>query len=292
MARGAGTGSARGRNPRESCRPPRRSVWRPTHPLAEPTLVRRAHDLRTAAVLAAAFALAAAVTVPLLLPSLPPEARTLPLPLTAFCIVLAVQLLLIYGLFAFTGLRHARAAGLDPAPFLTPPGDEPGRPRAAGRLVAAFAIGLAAGVALLLVVAAIQRWLPGTLPKLLHPPGIAAALAASTAASFGEEILFRLLLIGLLLRFLPSTGPRKAIAVAVSALAFGAAHAPAAVFLFGGWQQVPPLSWVWVMVLNGALGVTFGVVFLRHGIECAVLAHLGTDIVWHAASQCFRAAST
>jgi uncharacterized oligopeptide transporter (OPT) family protein len=79
------------------------------------------------------------------------------------------------------------------------------------------------------------------------------------------------------------------VAVGVSALAFGAAHAPAFVFLFGGWQEVPVVSWVWLIALNGLLGVTFSLVFLRHGVVCAVLAHLGTDVVWHAASPLLRA---
>jgi hypothetical protein len=45
------------------------------------------------------------------------------------------------------------------------------------------------------------------------------------------------------------------------------------------------MSWVWLIALNGLLGVVFGVMFLRHGILCAMLAHFGTDLVWHAASQ-------
>ena len=78
-------------------------------------------------------------------------------------------------------------------------------------------------------------------------------------------------------------------AIGVSALAFGAAHAPAFVFLFGGLQEVPLASWGWLIVLNGLLGVTFGIVFLRYGVVCAILAHLGTDVVWHAANQLLRA---
>jgi hypothetical protein len=42
-------------------------------------------------------------------------------------------------------------------------------------------------------------------------------------------------------------------------------------------------------LLNGMLGVVFGVVYLRHGIFCAVLAHFGTDVIWHTASQLLRA---
>ena len=43
-----------------------------------------------------------------------------------------------------------------------------------------------------------------------------------------------------------------------------------------------------LIVLNGLLGVVYGIVFLRYGVVCAVLAHLGTDLVWHSASQLLR----
>jgi hypothetical protein len=236
-------------------------------------------------VLAAAFAAAAAATVPLLLPSLPAEARSLPLPLPVFCAVLAAQLIVTYGMLGYAGLRLARTRGLEPAPYLTALWDRRAMPPGWGPVASACILGLGCGALLVVAIAAIRRFLPGTLPATLHPPGIAPALLASTAGSLGEEILFRLFALSCLLRFLPAGRAGAAVAVGISALAFGAAHAPAAVFLFGGWQQVPALSWVWVMLLNGALGVVLGAVFLRSGIVCAVLAHFGTDLVWHAASQ-------
>jgi membrane protease YdiL (CAAX protease family) len=105
------------------------------------------------------------------------------------------------------------------------------------------------------------------------------------AGALGEEILFRLLVLSLLLRVLPEGRVGAAMAVGASALAFGAAHAPALVFLFGGWREVPPVSWVWLIALNGLCGVTYGIIFLRSGIVSAAVAHLATDVVWHAASQ-------
>jgi hypothetical protein len=255
----------------------------------ELTPMRRGDDLKSALVLSTTFALAAVSAVPLLMPSLPPEARGLPLPLPWFCAVLAAQLVIVYGLFAYVGLRSARARGLEPAPELTALWERRASGGAWGRAAVAFAIGLGCGALLVAAVAAIQRIFPATLPATLHPPGIGAALMSSAAGSLGEEILFRLFALGLLLRLLPKGRPGTALAVGVSALAFGAAHAPALVFLFGGWQAIPAASWGWMIVLNGLLGVAFGMVFLRAGVVCAVLAHLGTDVVWHAGSQLFRA---
>jgi hypothetical protein len=251
--------------------------------------MRRRDDLRSALVLSTAFATAAASAVPLLLPSLPPEARGLPLPLPLFCAVLAAQLVVLYGLFAFIGLRLARIRGLEPAPELTALWERHATRGGWGRAGVAFAIGLGCGALLVAAVAAIQRFLPGTLPGTLHPPGIVVALVSSAAGALGEEILFRLFGLSVLLRLLPEGRAWAGLAVGVSALAFGAAHAPACAFLFGGWQEVPLASWVWMVALNGLLGVTFGLVFLRAGVVCAVLAHLGADLVWHTASQLFRA---
>jgi len=252
-------------------------------------VVRWVDDLKSALLLASAFALAAAATVPLLLPWLPPEARSLPLPLPVFCTALAVELVVVYGLLGFVGIRLARTQGLEPVPGLTAIWNPQAARWGWRRAAVAFAVGLGCGALLVAAVGAIQRFLPETLPRTLHPPGVAAALLASTAGSLGEEILFRLFALSLLLRLLPAGRPGRTLAIGVSALTFAAAHGPAMVFLFGGWQEVPQVSWVWLIALNGLLGVTFGLVFLRSGVVCAVLAHLGTDVVWHVASPLLRA---
>jgi hypothetical protein len=81
-------------------------------------VVRRVDDLQSALVLSSAMAIAAAAAVPLLLPSLPAGARSLPFPQPVFCTVLAVQLVVVYGLLGFVGLRLARTRGFEPAPCL------------------------------------------------------------------------------------------------------------------------------------------------------------------------------
>jgi hypothetical protein len=80
-------------------------------------------DLKTAGVLAGSAGLFGAVTVPTLLPAafelVPPDQRALPMPMPLFCVLLAIQFLVVYGLFALAGLRIARARQLEPAPLLT-----------------------------------------------------------------------------------------------------------------------------------------------------------------------------
>jgi membrane protease YdiL (CAAX protease family) len=247
------------------------------------------NDLKTAAVLAGSAGLLGAVTVPFLLPSIfelvPEEQRTLPLPLPVFCVILAIQFLVIYGLFALAGLRLARARGREPAPLLSAIWARR-RPDGFGLPAAgAFGTGLVCGLGLVGAIALIKRALPQTLPDVLHPSSFWGALLASATASFGEEILCRLFLLSALLRILPASRTSTVIAVAVSSLLFAVLHAPAAVFLFGGLDQVPPLTWVWMISLNAFVGVACAVWYLRIGIGGAILVHFGTDLVWHVLSQ-------
>src|SRR5262249_4528439 len=193
------------------------------------------------------MAMAAAAAVPLLLPSLPPEARSIPLPPPVFCTVLAVQLVVLYGLLGFVGLRLARTRGFEPAPCLTaiwnPKANRWGRRRAG----AAFAIGLSCGALLGVAAAAIHRLLPRARPGMRRPLRVAASVLASIAGPFGEEILFRLFALSLLLRLLPKGRAGTRAAIGVGALAFAAAPAPALMFQFGGWQEAPQMSCVWLI---------------------------------------------
>jgi hypothetical protein len=134
-----------------------------------------ANDLKTAAVLAGSAGLLGAVTVPFLLPSIselaPPDQPTLPLPLPLplFCVVLAVQFLVIYGLLALAGLRLARARNREPAPLLTALWANKRADRFIWPGAGAFATGLLCGLALVGAIALIKRALPQTLPDVLHP---------------------------------------------------------------------------------------------------------------------------
>jgi membrane protease YdiL (CAAX protease family) len=253
--------------------------------------VRVVDDAKTAAVLAGSAGLLGAATVPLLLPAafefVPPDQRTLPLPLPLFCVLLAIQFLIVYGLFALAGLRLARARDREPAPLLTAIWTHK-RPHhimlPAGK---AFGTGLLCGLGLVGAIALVKRVLPQTLPEVLHPASFWGAILASGTASFGEEILCRLFLLSALLRILPISRNGILIAVVGSSLVFGALHAPAAVFIFGGVDKVPHLLWVWMVSLNAFVGVACAVWYLRGGIGAAILVHFGTDLVWHVLTQLF-----
>ena len=243
-------------------------------------------DLRTGVVLSAAYGASGAVAAMTLLPSITQQVQwTPPLPMPLFVALLAVQLTVVYGLLGWAGARMARRRGVEPAPTLT------GLWRGAGLRVrwrgmgAGVVGGLGCGAALVVLVKIIKSVLPGTLPATMHPPDAASALAASTAASFGEEILCRLFVLSAVLRLMPAgaRGGREG-AIAISSVVFGVFHLPGMVALFGGLVGVPPLAWVWFIVLNAMVGAVFGDTYLRYGIGAAIAAHWFCDLVWHVGS--------
>ena len=247
-------------------------------------------DLKIAGVLSACTGLLGAATVPFLLPSalemLPSDQRNLPLPVPVFCLILAVQMFFIYGLFALAGLRMSRFRDRDPAPILSAWISNVELHKKEKQLILirsiwAFATGLLCGGLLVLFVFLIGQFMPNTLPRVMHPPDFASALLGSATASFGEEILCRLFLFGGLLRLFPKTRIYTIGAVAISSIVFGILHAPAAIFLFGGFEEVPILFWVWLICLNGIVGLGCAYWFLRAGIGGAILVHFGTDLIWH-----------
>ena len=244
-------------------------------------------DAKSAFLLSTIFAIAGAATVPGIMPSLPAKAQKLPLPLPVFCGVLLVQLTAVYGLLGLAGFHLARSVGREPSSLLTLFWNSPTTGPQLERPAPAFTIGLCCGLFLVAAVASIGRLFPGTLPSTLHPPTPLVAMLASIAGSFGEEILFRLFLLSLILRMLPRSNVGTSAAVILSALAFSAMHTPAFVFLFHGFEHVPTLAWFWVIGLNSLCGIAYGLAYTRWGILSAIAIHLGTDTIWHAVSQIF-----
>lgn len=241
-------------------------------------------EFRTAALLGGATGLTAAVAAPLMLRMVPDGSPRLSLPVPLFAMILGLLLAVVYGLLAWVGLRLSRRWGLDPAPLLMALGTRAPLVRIGPLLATSLGAGLACGGVLVGAVWAIGRLAPGTLPSILHPPTPLAALAASAAAALSEEILTRLFLLSVVLQLLPRTQASLVAAVLVSAVLFGILHTPAWVVMFSGLGRVPALSWVWLIGLNGLVGLVCGTLFVRLGIEAAILGHLGCDLIWHVAS--------
>jgi hypothetical protein len=133
-------------------------------------------DAKSALVLSAVFGLAGALTVPGLLPVLPPEARSLPLPVPVFSALLGVQLT---GLLGLAGLRLARASYREPAALLTQWWGRKRGQTKQERVLPALCVGLASGFMQVICVAAIRHLAPQTLPAMVHPPTLTAPSVSS-----------------------------------------------------------------------------------------------------------------
>ncbi len=105
-------------------------------------------------------------------------------------------------------------------------------------------------------------------------------------AAFVEEILLRLFvmsgfawLISLVWKA-ASTGETTAIlwiANILAALLFGAGHLPATAQI----TKLTPLVLFRAFLLNGLCGVAFGWLYMRYGLESAMVAHFSADIIIH-----------
>lgn len=127
-----------------------------------------------------------------------------------------------------------------------------------------------------------------TLPDVEHPPA-GESLLASYGAAVTEEILLRLFLLtflawlGSLVAGKRDGRPRTGVlwtANVLAALIFGAMHLPQAKMLIEG-ASLGPWMIAQVLVGNGLVGLAFGWLYWRDGLESAMLAHFWTDIVLH-----------
>jgi membrane protease YdiL (CAAX protease family) len=187
----------------------------------------------------------------------------------------------ILGSLVALGLAAARRLDRG-APMLD--GEVPA-PLAARRLGLALAIGAVAGAVVLAVLVYGLIPFEPALATRLHaragaPPWLPWALAFE--ASILEELLLRLFLLSSLAwalargwRSRAVSPPAAWIAIALSALAFGAIHLPS-------WLAVTSPTAMLVssvLALNFAAGMVLGWVYWRWGIESAVVAHFAADMV-------------
>ncbi len=188
--------------------------------------------------------------------------------------------LLLYGLLGLAGVWFARKLSL------------PGiyREGAGWRhwVAVPMAIGAALGVVLIigdvLFARASEDW-----AGFPHPE-FPLSIIASAAAGIGEEILFRLFVMGLwavlLDRALRRWKARRFSLWAgnvMAALAFGAAHLPATMMVIGVSTpaELPAIVMVEVFILSGIVGLVAGQQYMREGLIAAVGVHFWTDVVWH-----------
>ncbi|MFQ5462880.1 MAG: type II CAAX prenyl endopeptidase Rce1 family protein [Phycisphaerae bacterium] len=188
--------------------------------------------------------------------------------------------LVLYGLLGLAGVWFARKLSL------------PGiyREGAGWRqwVVAPMVIGVALGVVLIvgdsLFARASEDW-----AGFPHPE-FPLSIIASATAGIGEEVLFRLFVMGLW-AFLLNLALRRweagRLALwagnVIAALAFGAAHLPVTMMAMGVSTpaELPPVVIAEVFVLSGIVGIVVGQRYMREGLIAAVGIHFWADVVWH-----------
>jgi uncharacterized membrane protein len=113
--------------------------------------------------------------------------------------------------------------------------------------------------------------------------GALASLYGGTA----EEILMRLFLVSLLVWLFALFNRRQPrswmfmLAIVLSALLFGFGHLP---YAFAIGVSHTPMLISEIVFLNALVGLVTGTLFWKYGLEHAMLAHFGADLVLHVAA--------
>jgi len=197
----------------------------------------------------------------------------------------------------FAGLAAARRVGLGAPVTLAVARGEPAWPVLRPLLGAAVVVGLASGGTTVLLDALVFNPRAPELRSLneaaLAHHSVWKAALACLYGGFTEEILVRLFILsavalGLLHlgrvvrggRQLPGGQLRVGallLANVVAALLFGLLHLPATAALV----KLTPLLLTRALVLNGVVGLACGFLYVRRGLESAMVAHLVADAVLH-----------
>jgi membrane protease YdiL (CAAX protease family) len=64
------------------------------------------------------------------------------------------------------------------------------------------------------------------------------------------------------------------VGILIAAIAFGAAH-------LNRWIAMGPLVITAVMIVNGIVAIALGLIYRKWGIEAAIVAHFGGDVMAH-----------
>ncbi len=198
------------------------------------------------------------------------------------------------------GLLAARAIGLG-SPMLRALLHREPLPEGTAKILGmAFVVGLVGGAALMGLALLIEPPLNAEmarlgveLPENLNPPPWTGFLA-SISAGITEESLLRLFLLSAL-AWIGSRVFRRAdgraplgvlwAATILATLIFGALHFANAAAM----MPLTPLVMGYVLTLNGLIGLLFGWLYWRFGLESAMMAHFSVDIVLHVLAPMFFA---
>ncbi len=203
------------------------------------------------------------------------------LPAAKWVMALAVfgLILVVYGLLGFLGLKLAKKIGV--------PDILSSEVSNKQRFLWPAVAGLLSGVVLIIGDSIFSQF--NGIGHFVHP-AFPASLLATISAGIGEEMLFRLFFISfwtwLISRFIfrgKHTNQIFWLVAVLSAIAFGLAHYPAMMYLYGfpSFSAVPLGLQIELLSLNGLVSLAAAYFYKKVGYLGAVGVHLWTDIVWH-----------
>ena len=243
------------------------------------------HHLRLALFWALLGTLAALALFPYAL-SLNPAVAQLPTPLPVIAIASALQTGLLLILLNWIGLRLGNSIGLDTPIARALVYGQPFAPISKSALNTALIVGCIGGIVLIGLSLAFQPWMP----PMATPTTLEIALWKRILASFyggiTEELLLRLfgmtLMAWLLWKIFERDKPQPStwifwLAIVAAAILFGVGHLPAAANVWA----LTPIVILRTITLNALLGIPFGFLYWRWGLEYAMLSHFLADLVLH-----------
>ncbi len=118
----------------------------------------------------------------------------------------------------------------------------------------------------------------------LVKPSLTTVIGSAILGGIVEEVMLRLFMMSLLAWILMKILPKKwqassdivfIVANVISALLFAAGHLPATSVMLG----ITPLIVFRCFLLNGGIGLMFGWLYRKHGLQYAMIAHAGCHVV-------------
>jgi membrane protease YdiL (CAAX protease family) len=209
-------------------------------------------------------------------------------------IAIVLQSSIMFAIVIFAGMFFASRVGLG-APMLDAAthGES-----VAGRVRAILPLSIILGVIGTLLILGLEIFFfqPAMLKELgnsaailnlqTSPPAAWKGFLASFYGGIAEEILLRLFVMSFFVwlgHFVSKTAEGKPTAAVIwtanilAAALFGLGHLPALVPLV----PITPLVIARTIVLNGVLGVVFGWLYWKRGLEAAMISHFSADIILH-----------
>jgi membrane protease YdiL (CAAX protease family) len=218
----------------------------------------------------------------------------LPISLPTLIVLQVIQSAILFAIMIFAGMFFASRVGLGTPILDSLTRGEPVADRVRAILPMSIILGVIAtlivlGLEILLFQPALTKELGDSAAALnlqTSQPAAWKGLLASFYGGIAEEIQLRLLVMSLfawLGRFISKTADGKPtgavfwFANILAALLFGLGHLPTMALLI----PLTPLVIARTVVLNGLLGIIFGWLYWKRGLEAAMVSHFSADIILH-----------